>query len=560
MQAPFLQVQRFPHFVLAIMKASELDMQSTMAFDMKEIRKALTVFREMADTSLKLASVVRELPSSMQVPVDGATIDPNAPVWFHGLLNKAQSEEIMQGQPHGTFLIRQRPGAKPATPFALALVVHNGTTGAMYTTHHAIRRERNGIFVVRGMNFGEVMSLSDLVDTLRIPRAEWPVRLRSYTPRENASAEQLENEDTRVGLLLAAANVDPFEPDADSTQFAEEAPAAATAVAPEPEFTIVAVTDEGGRIGFEFVGPADAAEVTEGSYITNTERPSNTAGTARRGCKILAINNVDVSGLVQAELDQQLSNVGPNAEIQLVLQFDPEGFAVYDQGVLLKDLGGGNDDAAPKSTTPILREIGQLCLAPFADEDGTIGMYKATIKNIEFGSQADVEFEGYGNRETVVLKKLEFFDEEKEKRLLAEQAAKDQAARELAEREAQEAREAEEAAAALAAAEKAAAEAEEAAKKAAEREAEIAKGPQEGVEVVESLEKPLGMSFDGSKKAGLYITKLKEGGAAEGNKMIHPQMKILKINGDSAEGMNKKAVTEMVKNAEGTVELTLVYH
>jgi hypothetical protein len=214
MQMPFLQIQRYPHFVLGIMKASELGMKATIAMDMKDMRRALMTFREMSAQALELASVVREIP----VPIDdehllGSVIDPKIPAWFHGLLSKDAAVNALNGRPHASFLVRQRPGKKPPTPFALALVVNNSTSSASYITHHAIGRERDGRFLVRNVSFGQVMSLTDLIDILRLPRPSWPVRLRDFVPRGGATQEQVDTELKRAELLLMAANIDPGQPD-----------------------------------------------------------------------------------------------------------------------------------------------------------------------------------------------------------------------------------------------------------------------------------------------------------------------------------------------------------
>lgn len=129
------------------------------------------------------------------------TVSPDAPPWFHGVMPKQESIDLIAGRSDGTFLIRQRPDNH--TCFAMELI-HRGQV-----THHHITRETNGTFAINSISFGDVISITEMVDKLRVPQPKWPVRIKSFVPRKGVSAAVVAAELEKTARLLQAVNVDP---------------------------------------------------------------------------------------------------------------------------------------------------------------------------------------------------------------------------------------------------------------------------------------------------------------------------------------------------------------
>ena len=432
MEAPFLQIQRFPHFIKAIMRASELNMKASMAMDLQTLRAALTEFEDIASKALKLASVTQKVED---LAVEIMAVDENAPVWFHGNISREQADEMLKAEPHGTYLVRQRVNSTESH-FVLSLTIHSQEQQVGYVTHHAITRvpagqPDEGNFMVRDHNFGAVRSLSDLIDTLRVPVEKWPVMLRYFVPRESADPALVASENKRVDDIRAMCNVDANVEDQESPDSFMPFTTPPVVEAVEKRHvheatTVVVVANAQQGLGFKFRGPKSEQEINQvgrhtGIYITEM-LAENLYGKdqAGAGTKIISINGEDCGSMLEvhvmeliqglqaqtASQDEQPSEQQDlqgfvTVEVTLVLQYDPEGYAVYDNGVLLAQ----EDAAVAAKENDSGYKAGQLFMAPFTDEiDGTFGFYKAQIRElnpdgesckmlfVEYGDKFDIKF------------------------------------------------------------------------------------------------------------------------------------------------------------------------
>lgn len=90
------------------------------------------------------------------------TVSPDAPPWFHGVMSKQEAIKLMEKKPNGTFLVRQRPDNH--TCFAMEQMYQGNIQ------HHCITRESGGSFVINSISLGDVLSITEMVDKLRVPQ------------------------------------------------------------------------------------------------------------------------------------------------------------------------------------------------------------------------------------------------------------------------------------------------------------------------------------------------------------------------------------------------------
>jgi hypothetical protein len=120
----------------------------------------------------------------------GGSIAP----WFHGEASKAVAGSILEFEPDGTFLIRQRP---QRDEFALALM-HKGVV-----THHLIAVAAEGGLTVGSYEPDDVISVVEVVDALRVPTPGWPQPLLGFVPYPGCPPATAAAERRRAEQLLA---------------------------------------------------------------------------------------------------------------------------------------------------------------------------------------------------------------------------------------------------------------------------------------------------------------------------------------------------------------------
>merc|ERR1711935_893238 len=76
-------------------------------------------------------------------------------------------------------------------------------------------------------------------------------------------------------------------------------------------------------------------------------------------------------------------------------------------------------------------------------------------------------------------------------------------------------------------------------------------------EIEVSMAPPLGISVNGDADAGVFITKVKDEGAAKASGVVEAGMKIISINGQNVVGKDKKAVAGVMKTVTEAVPFVL---
>jgi hypothetical protein len=107
------------------------------------------------------------------------------PVWLHGSISKDVAEGLLSGKGDGTFLVRRRPNP---SEFVLSLVYQG------VPTHHLIAPNDSGILTINKSQYANVSTVHQLMDTLRLPRSDWPQRLVDFVPTDLASPNDIEVE------------------------------------------------------------------------------------------------------------------------------------------------------------------------------------------------------------------------------------------------------------------------------------------------------------------------------------------------------------------------------
>jgi len=83
-------------------------------------------------------------------------------------------------------------------------------------------------------------------------------------------------------------------------------------------------------------------------------------------------------------------------------------------------------------------------------------------------------------------------------------------------------------------------------------------GKKKGAAVVSvSVPTPLGMAFDGQADTGFYVKTCREGKNAAATGVIVEGQKILSVNGQKLDGLDKKTVTNLIKGSPGECALEL---
>ena len=122
-------------------------------------------------------------------------IRQQAPVWFHGELDKATAAAVLKKETQGVFLVRQRVKKEE---FALAL-----TLGGGKVRHHLIRNTNNGKLSIDGVDVGDVTKLTMLIDRLRLKRDNWPQQLLGFIARPGCSLSDVKKELAHVARVRA---------------------------------------------------------------------------------------------------------------------------------------------------------------------------------------------------------------------------------------------------------------------------------------------------------------------------------------------------------------------
>eukprot|EP00730_Choanoeca_flexa_P014277 TRINITY_DN6182_c0_g1_i5.p1 TRINITY_DN6182_c0_g1~~TRINITY_DN6182_c0_g1_i5.p1 ORF type:complete len:1063 (+),score=135.31 TRINITY_DN6182_c0_g1_i5:202-3189(+) len=97
------------------------------------------------------------------------------------------------------------------------------------------------------------------------------------------------------------------------------------------------LTRDGDEYGVTIVGPDDRYQAGAGVFVTRVRdgTPAATTSDLKRGMQILAINGQSMISASKAEALQALSTLD---EVKLLVQYNPIGFAYYDQGEELREL------------------------------------------------------------------------------------------------------------------------------------------------------------------------------------------------------------------------------
>eukprot|EP00039_Didymoeca_costata_P015995 m.279354 g.279354 ORF g.279354 m.279354 type:complete len:1428 (+) comp16321_c1_seq34:142-4425(+) len=552
MEIPFLQIQRYPHYIMAIMKASELDMKASMAYDLQVLRQALTAFQAIASTALQAARVTRELPKKMN-PVDGAIVPGNAPVWFHGILDVSQAVELLSFKPHGTFLVRQSPGKNPDYPFSLGLVVHNPRRDTGIVVHHKIRREKDGRFLFKDIesDFGGAMSLVDLIDALRVPRDDWRIRLREFLPRNDAKEDAIVKESEKVSALLIAAKVDPEvldkiedieaedpyqepepepEPTAEPTLVPEEQAEPGPEVIQleaeselQPESVEVEDTPVQNRNESETVvtipkpvGIAFQGSPTAGLFVTKIKPDGNAekVGDVAIGHIVISIQGVTMAGKSKKDLSDMIK--ATSSPVEFVFLEDKERYNAF------LESKSTAENASQKEFEVLVDKPHGISWGG----DKKLGLF---VANVKAGSNAEktgvitkgLRLESFNGTIVKGKSRKDLAGEIKETvgKILTFVFINDETgfAQYL---------------------------------KKQEQRNSTTGNDAPGI----LIKKPLGLNFDGSEDAGLFVTKVKPGSNAKAMG-VKVGAKFVSVNGQSVAGKNKASVTQMIKSTEGDVKV-----
>lgn len=103
------------------------------------------------------------------------------PGWLHGNLTKEEASELVNnaGATKGQYLVRSRAGKK--TEYVLCVAFKGKAT------HHLIKKNEDGFYVINGKNYGDSTKLQGLIKHLSKPGVpNWPVQLTDPIIRRGA--------------------------------------------------------------------------------------------------------------------------------------------------------------------------------------------------------------------------------------------------------------------------------------------------------------------------------------------------------------------------------------
>lgn len=420
--------------------------------------------------------------------------------WYHSLISRSETKALLYMQEKGTYLVRQCDD-KPQT-FELA-VAHKGEA-----TFFEITREPDGQVSITNFFYTveeTPTTLDGVVDAILNNAVEnWPYALRSFVKRGTKPSKPIgpggrgrgrgrgrggRGRGGRGGAVEAAP---PQAEEAAAAQTEQPAAADATPVqvkAPPTDEPIRTTINADGqsKIGLVIAGPKEPNG--KGCYIKIVREGSLAAesGALREGQKLLELGGQDARGMLKAEVNQFFKTASDVFEV--VVKYDPLGYAAYDGGALLQKPSDKQDTG--NDTYGIVQ--------PFISRGGD-------GKNPD--SDATISRHASVSEQTV--------DVYQQMAPSSEPSAAG-------------------------------------ATPAGDLSAYAAMAPSFSVAVV----LPMGMSFDGFADVGCYVTKLKPGGNAEQTGQIQPGQQIISVNGKKIAGLEKKDVTAMIKASAGECKLEL---
>eukprot|EP00040_Diaphanoeca_grandis_P012934 m.65411 g.65411 ORF g.65411 m.65411 type:complete len:883 (-) comp23555_c1_seq1:32-2680(-) len=136
------------------------------------------------------------VPKSHYTNLSDASVNPNAPPWYHGAITAEAAMHILTAAKPGTFIVRQEADMR----FEIVVMEADGLVG-----HNFVRRDKLYRFIApKEKLIAAQATVADLVDMVCVPNDKWAVVLTSFVPRATASQASVEAEIERAESLRAS--------------------------------------------------------------------------------------------------------------------------------------------------------------------------------------------------------------------------------------------------------------------------------------------------------------------------------------------------------------------
>ena len=253
--------------------------------------------------------------------------------WYHGIKSEQEAALFLKGMKTGTFIGCQC--AENLRHFALYVAVKKNSQKFKVT------REPDGVFFIDGLSGFDVPEFKSFAEVVQHiypgPCPDFEVPLTMFLPRSYVPGIGLGGRVERGrGRGRGGRGRGGGQGRGGSSAQAQAETVNAPVVAGRP-MTVTVNPSPGDKIGLQMAGPDGGAPGGCFVKLVRPDTPASRAGDLTTGMRLLSLGGVDASMQSKTEVNDYLRQAGATGgPFEMVVKYDPEGYAAYDGGTLFK--------------------------------------------------------------------------------------------------------------------------------------------------------------------------------------------------------------------------------